>query len=216
MLPASRFSLHLLIAVFIALPLGACASKAPPPVVDVSTKQVAADATSGSNAQAHDDEPGVVAQVSGPDMDGDGLVDADDRCPDEPEDFDAFADKDGCPDIDNDQDGIVDAQDKCPNVPETMNGFEDADGCPDANIDRAKLAFRDGATAFAQADYATARRYFEEAYNLEPRDALLFNIANAADKQGDRTFACQYYRRWQATPTAATSYNRILSLETCP
>ncbi|SEK95277.1 conserved repeat domain-containing protein [Stigmatella aurantiaca] len=66
------------------------------------------------------------------DSDGDGLMDPDDRCPNEPEDKDGFQDEDGCPDPDNDQDGIPDVSDKCPNEPETMNGFEDADGCPDA------------------------------------------------------------------------------------
>ncbi len=67
-----------------------------------------------------------------PDRDGDGIVDADDRCPDDPEDTDGFEDQDGCPDPDNDQDKILDPADKCPNDPETYNEFEDADGCPDA------------------------------------------------------------------------------------
>ena len=65
------------------------------------------------------------------DRDGDGLEDADDSCPDAPEDRDGFEDSDGCPDPDNDKDGLVDAVDRCPNEPETRNGFEDDDGCPD-------------------------------------------------------------------------------------
>ena len=65
------------------------------------------------------------------DRDGDGITDANDRCPDEPEDRDGFQDADGCPDPDNDQDGIADVMDKCPNEPETKNGFQDDDGCPD-------------------------------------------------------------------------------------
>jgi OmpA-OmpF porin, OOP family len=65
------------------------------------------------------------------DRDGDGIPDAQDACPDRPEDKDGFEDADGCPDIDNDLDGILDIADKCPNVPETYNGFEDDDGCPD-------------------------------------------------------------------------------------
>jgi outer membrane protein OmpA-like peptidoglycan-associated protein len=73
-----------------------------------------------------------------PDRDGDGIPDAQDACPDRPEDIDGFEDSDGCPDIDNDLDRVLDIADKCPNVPETYNGFEDDDGCPDtlpANVD---------------------------------------------------------------------------------
>jgi len=66
-----------------------------------------------------------------PDRDGDGIPDAQDACPDRPEDHDGFEDADGCPDIDNDRDGVLDIADKCPNVPETYNGYEDEDGCPD-------------------------------------------------------------------------------------
>ena len=66
-----------------------------------------------------------------PDRDGDGILDGQDRCPDDPEDRDGFEDSDGCPDPDNDGDGILDHQDACPNTPETRNGFLDQDGCPD-------------------------------------------------------------------------------------
>jgi len=66
----------------------------------------------------------VVHEQSG-DRDGDGIVDAIDKCPDEPEDFDGFEDDDGCPDPDNDHDGIPDVQDKCPNI-----AGPPPDGCP--------------------------------------------------------------------------------------
>ena len=69
------------------------------------------------------------------DRDGDGILDAVDRCPDEPEDKDGFQDDDGCPDEDNDNDGIPDAVDKCPNEPEDFDGFQDEDGCPDPDND---------------------------------------------------------------------------------
>jgi outer membrane protein OmpA-like peptidoglycan-associated protein len=65
------------------------------------------------------------------DQDGDGVGDAVDLCPKQPEDRDGFEDKDGCPDPDNDKDRITDVSDKCPNEPETYNGFSDDDGCPD-------------------------------------------------------------------------------------
>ncbi|MFT6378355.1 MAG: outer membrane protein OmpA-like peptidoglycan-associated protein, partial [bacterium] len=58
--------------------------------------------------------------------------DANDACPNYPEDFDGWVDEDGCPDEDNDEDGFLDVDDTCPNEPETLNEFEDDDGCPDS------------------------------------------------------------------------------------
>ncbi len=69
------------------------------------------------------------------DSDRDGLLDPDDKCPNEPEDVDLYDDTDGCPDPDNDGDGISDATDKCPIEPEDKDGFEDADGCIDKDND---------------------------------------------------------------------------------
>jgi outer membrane protein OmpA-like peptidoglycan-associated protein len=71
-----------------------------------------------------------------PDRDRDGIVDARDQCPDDPEVINGIDDDDGCPDAapvdpDPDHDGIVGAADKCPDVPETVNGYQDDDGCPD-------------------------------------------------------------------------------------
>lgn len=71
-------------------------------------------------------------QGTGPDSDADGLVDADDRCPNEPEDAEGFEDQDGCPDSDNDRDGIPDVQDTCCFAAEDADGVQDLDGCPDA------------------------------------------------------------------------------------
>ena len=68
------------------------------------------------------------------DSDGDGLMDAEDRCPKEAEDPDKFEDADGCPDPDNDKDGIADASDVCPDAAEVVNGVDDADGCPDQGL----------------------------------------------------------------------------------
>lgn len=70
------------------------------------------------------------------DTDGDGLKDDVDKCPNDPEDMDAFQDEDGCPDPDNDTDGILDDKDGCPLEPEDKDGFEDEDGCPDADNDK--------------------------------------------------------------------------------
>jgi OOP family OmpA-OmpF porin len=81
--------------------------------------------------------PCAPAPASSPppaDADHDGVLDADDRCPDRAEDPDGFQDGDGCPDPDNDGDGVPDASDKC-REPEDMDGFQDDDGCPDLDDD---------------------------------------------------------------------------------
>ncbi len=69
------------------------------------------------------------------DTDGDGIEDADDACPADPEDRDGVEDEDGCPEGDTDGDGIEDEQDRCPDQPEDPDDFEDEDGCPDPDND---------------------------------------------------------------------------------
>ncbi len=191
------------------------------PVVDVSPGQTGASAASSARQSRESDEDDgpfdlVKRIVGGSDADRDGIGDSDDQCPSAPEDFDAFADEDGCPDDDNDRDGILDKDDRCPNAPETMNGVMDEDGCPDAHNNGAKRAFHEGATRYAQGDYPGARRSFEEAYRLDPHDAILFNLAKCAEMQRDRKAACDYYRRWRNSPHGANSTNGVPSLDTCP
>jgi outer membrane protein OmpA-like peptidoglycan-associated protein len=70
------------------------------------------------------------------DSDGDGLLDANDKCPRAREDRDQFEDADGCPDPDNDQDGILDTADACVTLAEDRDNFEDGDGCPDPDNDK--------------------------------------------------------------------------------
>ncbi len=79
--------------------------------------------------------PVVEVEPESNDQDGDGIVDAQDKCIDTPEDKDGFEDDDGCPEPDNDLDGILDTEDGCPNIPEDKDGFEDDDGCPDEDND---------------------------------------------------------------------------------
>lgn len=89
-----------------------------------------------------------------PDRDEDGIADVDDRCVDDPEDYDRFEDDDGCPDRDNDGDGILDAHTwtgthwtncdgkiergrerrDCRDLPETIDGEQDDDGCPEVSL----------------------------------------------------------------------------------
>ncbi|MEZ4380034.1 MAG: OmpA family protein [Nannocystaceae bacterium] len=60
------------------------------------------------------------------DSDGDGFLDRDDKCPDEP-----GVAPDGCPDRDSDGDSILDSADQCPDVPGVA-----PTGCPPEDRDR--------------------------------------------------------------------------------
>ena len=74
-------------------------------------------------------------KVSQWDLDGDGIDNEADECPNQAEDLDSFQDEDGCPDNDNDNDGIQDGYDSCPLEPEDKDNFRDDDGCPDLDHD---------------------------------------------------------------------------------
>ena len=70
------------------------------------------------------------------DRDGDGFLDNDDKCPDEPENYQGYQDDDGCPDDpDTDGDGIPDSKDQCILQPEDKDGYLDDDGCPELDND---------------------------------------------------------------------------------
>lgn len=74
--------------------------------------------------------PTYVDEARGPDRDGDGIADMDDRCADEAEDgFPPLA-NDGCPAEDPDNDGIGRLTDKCPESKEDSLPPNPSDGCP--------------------------------------------------------------------------------------
>ncbi len=61
------------------------------------------------------------------DLDGDGVKNAVDRCPEQM----GLAQRDGCPDVDSDGDGVLDLADKCPKVA----GVRELAGCPEPDTD---------------------------------------------------------------------------------
>jgi len=70
------------------------------------------------------------------DRDGDGYLDPNDKCPDQPENYNGYQDEDGCPDDpDTDGDGLVDSVDSCVLEPEDADGYLDEDGCPEIDND---------------------------------------------------------------------------------
>lgn len=81
-------------------------------------------------------ERGFVLAPKPGDRDGDGYLDPDDKCPDEPETWNGFQDEDGCPDDpDTDGDGIPDSKDQCVLEPEDKDSYLDEDGCPEVDND---------------------------------------------------------------------------------
>ncbi len=64
------------------------------------------------------------------DRDGDRIVDANDRCPLDREDYDEIQDDDGCPEADADGDELADVDDQCPLTPGSQRRGECA-GCPE-------------------------------------------------------------------------------------
>jgi outer membrane protein OmpA-like peptidoglycan-associated protein len=68
---------------------------------------------------------GIVFPLKAADADGDGVIDAEDRCPNTPTGTPVSAE--GCP-LDSDGDGVIDAQDRCPNTP--RGTAVNATGCP--------------------------------------------------------------------------------------
>jgi outer membrane protein OmpA-like peptidoglycan-associated protein len=86
--------------------------------------------------------PRAVVVATGPgDRDGDGILDPDDRCPDQPENFNGVEDTDGCPeDPDSDGDGLADSRDLCPLDPEDRDTYLDDDGCPELDNDADGIA----------------------------------------------------------------------------
>jgi outer membrane protein OmpA-like peptidoglycan-associated protein len=102
----------------------------------VATTGVAVGLTRGYGAPDFQVWLGASYQKYLSDRDGDGIVDDDDQCPDDPEDKDGFEDLDGCPEPDNDKDGLPDVSDRCPDDPEDHDDFEDLDGCPDPDNDK--------------------------------------------------------------------------------
>ncbi len=123
------------------------------------------------------------------DTDGDGIPDAIDKCPYQPEDKDGFQDEDGCPDPDNDQDGIPDASDLCPNEP----GPPEERGCPKkyslVSVTQEKIELHQ-AVFFATAKSTIMAQSFpllnEVADVLKSRPTMQVRVEGHTDSRGKR------------------------------
>jgi outer membrane protein OmpA-like peptidoglycan-associated protein len=70
------------------------------------------------------------------DRDRDGVADAEDLCPDQPQGNTVDPRKKGCPFVDADKDGVADADDKCPAQAQGPTPDPEQPGCPDADDDK--------------------------------------------------------------------------------
>jgi tetratricopeptide (TPR) repeat protein len=63
----------------------------------------------------------------------------------------------------------------------------------------AKRFYEAGTLLFDRGEFADAAKEFERAYSEQPLPSLLYNIASAYDKAGDRKKAVESYRKYVAT-----------------
>jgi OmpA-OmpF porin, OOP family len=104
---------------------------APPPPPPMPVVEAPKDRDGDGIADADDkcpDAAGVAALMGCPDKDGDGITDANDKCPDQA----GLAKYNGCPIPDTDKDGVNDEQDKCISEP----GLARYNGCPIPDTDK--------------------------------------------------------------------------------
>ena len=117
-------------AIFYSIGVAQNFSKEKPVVVPPPPPPVVLDRDGDGVLDADDrcpDVPGLAALRGCPDRDGDGIADIDDKCPDVP----GIAKYEGCPIPDTDGDGINDEMDKCP----TVKGLARYQGCPIPDTD---------------------------------------------------------------------------------
>ena len=163
------------------------------------------------------------------DRDGDGYLDAEDGCPDDPEDFDGFEDLDGCPEADNDQDGVGDLDDSCPgvdedagnafyDVAEDIDSFEDGDGCPERDNDADTILDVADACPGTDADKENSFAFVaEDVDNFEDDDGCP-ELDNDSDSIVDTVDDCPGSDADVADNfiQAAESFNGYLDEDGCP
>jgi OmpA-OmpF porin, OOP family len=116
--------------VFYSLGVAQNISKEKPAVAPAPALPVIADRDGDGVVDADDkcpDVAGTAALLGCPDQDGDGIADADDKCPTQA----GLAKYQGCPIPDGDGDGVNDEEDKCP----TVKGVARYQGCPIPDTD---------------------------------------------------------------------------------
>ena len=98
------------------------------------------------------------------------------------------------------------AKDESPAINDEQDEPDQAqpeDPLPDGVKDQAKALYLEGRKAFNVGDFKTAVGKFKEAYDLSNKPALLYNIAFAHDKAGNREQAIFFLERYLAEDKGA-------------
>jgi len=132
------------------------------------------------------------------DSDGDGVNNANDRCPLLPEDKDGWQDGDGCPDDDNDGDRREDAIDRCPDKPEDLDGFEDDDGCPELDNDGDGIADAEDKCALFPEDGKAPRE--KDGCPFDKSDADGDGVMDSADACVSEAEDLDGFEDWDGCP----------------
>ena len=86
-----------------------------------------------------------------------------------------------------------------------------------SNAEQAKELYASGARCYRAQDYVCAIELWQYAYEMSPRAALRFDIARAAEKQGNRALAIEEYRAWldleRRSPERAAVTKHVEQLE---
>ena len=127
------------------------------------------------------DTPGLASLQGCPDRDGDGIADADDKCPD----VAGIAKYQGCPIPDTDGDGINDEEDKCPTRP----GPASNQGCPEIAkevIEKVNMAAKN--VFFSTGSYKLLPKSYKSLNDvvsiLKADESLMIDIDGYTDSQG--------------------------------
>jgi len=99
-----------------------------------------------------------------------------------------------------------------------LRGVARADGPSEADTQAAKIHYQAGAQYYQRAQYPEAIAEFKEAYRLSQAAALLYNMSQAYDRQGDAPHAREYLQRYidsgQADPSElAALRDKVKSLD---
>jgi tetratricopeptide (TPR) repeat protein len=98
------------------------------------------------------------------------------------------------------------AKDESPAINDEQDEPDQAqpeDPLPEGVKDQGKVLYLEGRKAFNVGDFKTAVSKFKEAYDLSNKPALLYNIAFAHDKAGDREQAIFFLERYLAEDKGA-------------
>ena len=98
--------------------------------------------TASSRERVPPPDPGEYGQL---DRDGDRIVDAEDHCVLDREDYDEIVDHDGCPEEDADADHVADVEDACATTPGVRTDDPATSGCPERAYvsERGTIVIRD-------------------------------------------------------------------------